>query len=47
MYTIPIAHFFIFRRSEKDIAVVREPPLPLKGGPPLLAGTHIDMPAHT
>jgi hypothetical protein len=20
---------------------------PLKGGPPLLAGTHIDMPAHT
>jgi hypothetical protein len=26
---------------------VREPPPPLKGGPPLLAGTHIDTPAHT
>jgi hypothetical protein len=24
-----------------------EPPPPLKGGPPLLAGTHTDLPAHT
>jgi kynurenine formamidase len=26
---------------------VREPPPPLKGGLPLLAGTHTDLPAHT